>query len=77
MTSLSTKYGIGIGDMNTGKTIFWIGFILTIGIILFYLVMMYVDVTCFTTWIYSLLLCGVVLVGSIMMLIGRALERRS
>lgn len=63
--------------MNTGKTIFWIGFIITIGIILVYIILMLIDVTCFTTWITSLSLCGLVLLGAVLMLIGRGIERKS
>jgi len=61
---------------KTGKTIFWIGFIITIAIVITYLITLVVDATCFTSWVTSLSLCGIVLVGSILMLIGRALERR-
>lgn len=64
-------------DMKTGSSLFWIGFLITIGIIITYIVMLIVDVTCFTTWIISLSLCGIVLVGSVMMLVGRSLERKS
>ncbi len=42
-----------------------------------YIIIMIIDVTCFTSWITSLSLCGIVLLGSILMLIGRAIERRS
>jgi len=63
--------------MKTGAAIFWIGFTLTICIVIIYIIMMIVDVTCFTSWITSLCLCGTVLVGSVMMLIGRALERKA
>lgn len=61
----------------TGKYIFWTGFILTIGIVMAYIIIMIIDVTCFTSWITSLSLCGIVLLGSILMLIGRAIERCS
>ncbi len=61
----------------TVKYIFWTGFILTIGIVMAYIIIMIIDVTCFTSWITSLSLCGIVLLGSILMLIGRAIERRS
>ena len=61
----------------TGKYIFWTGFILTIGIVMAYIIIMIIDVTCFTSWITSLSLCGIVLLGSILMLIGRAIERLS
>lgn len=63
--------------MKTGKIIFYTGFVITIAIIVVYIVMMLIDVTCFTTWITSLTVCGLVLLGAIMMLIGRALERKS
>lgn len=61
----------------TGKSIFWTGFILTIAIVITYIIILIIDVTCFTTWVTSLTLCGVVLLGSILMLIGRAIERRT
>ncbi|MDE6528069.1 MAG: hypothetical protein K2L78_03370 [Muribaculaceae bacterium] len=65
-------------DMGiTGKSIFWTGFILTITIVIAYIIILIIDVTCFTTWIASLTFCGAVLTGSILMLIGRAIERRS
>ena len=63
--------------MNTGKILFWIGFTLTIAIIVAYIVLMAIDVTCFTTWLISLSVCGTVLVGASMMLMGRAIERHA
>lgn len=62
---------------NSGKTLFWIGFLITIGIIIAYIILMIIDVTVFTTWVTSLSLCGIVLVGSILMLVGRQMERRA
>lgn len=61
---------------TTGRILFWIGFILTIGIVIAYIITMIVDVTCFTSWITSLTLCGIVLLGAILMLAGRSIERR-
>lgn len=61
--------------MKYGALLFWIGFILNIGIIIAYIILAIIDVTCFTTWITSLALCGFVLVGAILMLIGRTIER--
>lgn len=61
--------------MKYGALLFWIGFILNIGIIIAYIILAIIDVTCFTTWITSLTLCGIVLVGAILMLIGRTIER--
>lgn len=62
---------------RTGKSLFWAGFVITIGIVTGYIITLVIDVTCFTAWITSLTLCGGVLVGSVLMLIGRAIERRS
>ncbi len=61
--------------MKYGALLFWIGFILNIGIIIAYIILAIIDVTCFITWITSLTLCGFVLVGAILMLIGRTIER--
>lgn len=61
--------------MKYGALLFWIGFILNIGIIIAYIILAIIDVTSFTTWITSLTLCGFVLVGAILMLIGRTIER--
>ena len=61
--------------MKYGALLFWIGFILNIGIIIAYIILAIIDVICFTTWITSFTLCGFVLVGAILMLIGRTIER--
>ena len=45
--------------MKYGALLFWIGFILNIGIIIAYIILAIIDVTCFTTWITSLTLCGI------------------
>lgn len=63
--------------MKTGKTIFWTGFIITIGIIIAYLLTMIIGVAAFAGWIVSLSLCGIVMVGAVLMIIGRAIEKRS
>lgn len=61
----------------TGKSIFWAGFILTITIVIAYIIVLIIDVTCFTTWVASLTFCGTVLTGALLMLLGRAIEQRS
>lgn len=61
--------------MKTGKTLFWVGFVLTLGVIIAYLTIMIVEVPAFTGWIASLSLCGLVLVGSVLMLMGRSIEK--
>lgn len=63
--------------MKTGKTIFWTGFIIAIGIIIAYLLTMIIGVAAFAGWIVSLSLCGIVMVGAVLMIIGRAIEKRS
>lgn len=62
--------------MKVGKIIFFTGFYITIAIIAVYIVMMLIDVFFFTTWITSLTMCGLVLLGTVMMLVGRAIERK-
>lgn len=62
---------------KTGKSIFWTGFILTITIVIAYITILIIDVTCFTSWVATLTMCGLVLLGSILMLMGRAMERRA
>lgn len=62
--------------MKVGKIIFFTGFYITLAIIAFYIVMMLIDVSFFTTWITSLTMCGLVLLGTVMMLVGRAIERK-
>lgn len=63
--------------MATGKALFWTGFIVTIVIIVAYLILLIVDVTLFVTWITSLSVCCLVIAGAVLMLIGRAIERKS
>lgn len=62
--------------MKVGKIIFFTGFYITLAIIAVYIVMMLIDVSFFTTWITSLTMCGLVLLGTLMMLVGRAIERK-
>lgn len=62
--------------MKVGKIIFFTGFYITLAIIAVYIVMMLIDVSFFTTWITLLTMCGLVLLGTVMMLVGRAIERK-
>lgn len=62
--------------MKVGKIIFFTGFYITLAIIAVYIVMMLIDVSFFTTWITSLTMCGLLLLGTVMMLVGRAIERK-
>jgi hypothetical protein len=60
-----------------GRSIFWIGFTITVCVVIAYIVMMLIYITTFASWIASLILCGTVLLGSVLMLIGRSIERKS
>ena len=62
--------------MKVGKIIFFTGFYITLAMIAVYIVMMLIDVSFFTTWITLLTMCGLVLLGTVMMLVGRAIERK-
>lgn len=63
--------------MKTGKTLFWVGLCVNVGVIITYLILMIIGVDAFASWIVSLSLCGIVLVGSVLMLLGRSLEKHS
>ena len=60
---------------RTGKSLFWAGFILTLAVVIGFIVMMMVGVAPFTTWVSALTLCGLVLVGALLMYLGRSFER--
>ena len=60
-----------------GRSIFWIVFTITVCVVIAYIVMMLIYITTFASWIASLILCGTVLLGSVLMLIGRSIERKS
>ncbi len=62
---------------KTGRSLFWAGFILTIAVVAVFIVMMIIGVAPFTTWVSALTLCGLVLVGALLMYLGRAFERGS
>lgn len=62
---------------KTGRSLFWAGFILTIAVVAGFIVMMIIGVAPFTTWVSALTLCGLVLVGALLMYLGRAFERGS
>lgn len=60
-----------------GACLFWTGFVLTMATIVSYIIAMLINVTVYASWIVSLSVCGVVMLGAILMLIGRAVERKS
>lgn len=61
---------------NVGRGLFWIGFIIIIGIVLAYIIVMIIDVTALGTWVTALSVCGITLIGGCLMLWGRGIERR-
>lgn len=63
--------------MKTGKTIFWTGFMITLGMIIAYLLTMIIGVAASTGRIVSMSLCGVVMAGALLMIIGRVIDKRS
>lgn len=59
-----------------GKGLFWIGFILLMGVVMAYLIMMLAGTLAFATWVTTLTICGIILIGGLLMLIGRTYERK-
>ncbi len=59
-----------------GKGLFWFGFILLMGVVVAYLIMMVAGTLALATWVTTLTICGVIFAGGILMLIGRGYERR-
>lgn len=59
-----------------GKVLFWFGFIVLIGIVMAYLILLLAGALAYVTASAILILCGVILGGTLLMLLGRAYERR-
>lgn len=59
-----------------GKGMFWIGFILLMGVVIAYMITMFAGVVAFASWVTALTFCGLILVGGLFMLIGRTYERK-
>lgn len=62
---------------STGGILFWAGFIAVILTVAAFLLILLFNAPLFTTWIASLSFCGLVLVGTAMMMVGRSLEKNS
>lgn len=58
-----------------GKGLFWVGFILLMGVVIGYLISMLAGTLVFASWVAALTFCGLILVGGLFMLIGRTYER--
>ena len=64
--------------MNTlGKGLFWLGFIILIGVVFAYLIMMLAGSIAFATTAAVLSICAVILIGALLMIMGRGYERRA
>ncbi len=59
-----------------GKGLFWLGFILLMGVVIAYLIMMLAGALAIATWVTTLTISGIILVSGLFMLIGRSYERR-
>ena len=59
-----------------GKGLFWIGFILLMGVVIAYMITMFVGVVALASWTTAVTFSALIIVGGIFMLIGRASERR-
>ena len=58
-----------------GKFLFWLGFTLVFAIVIAYIVLMILDVQCFTTWVTSVAVIGIAIVGAILMVAVWGTER--
>ncbi len=62
---------------SLGKALFWIGFIVLIGVVMAYLIITIAGALAFVTTTSVLTLCAAILIGALLMLIGRGYERRA
>ena len=56
-----------------GKTLFWVGFVALIGVVLAYLIIIVTGAVAFATTALSI--CAIILVGSLLMVWGRSYEK--
>ncbi|WP_297070726.1 hypothetical protein [uncultured Duncaniella sp.] len=59
-----------------GKGLFWIGFILLMGVVIAYMIIMFAGIVAFTTWTTSITICAIIIVSGLLMLVGRTYERK-
>lgn len=63
---------------SNGKTIFWLGFLITLGTFIAYIIVIgFCNDEAMNTWVTSLSMCGIELLGAILMLVGRSIERKA
>ena len=58
-----------------GKVLFWIGFAALIGVVLAYLIIIISGVLAFATTTTALSICAIILIGALLMLLGRYYEK--
>lgn len=57
-----------------GRALFWIGFVALIGVVLAYLIIMISGAVAFATTSTALSICAIILIGALLMLLGRHYE---
>jgi len=64
--------------MNTlGKILFWLGFIVLIGVVFAYLILIIAGSMVFATTTAALSICAILVVSGLLMLAGRAYEHKA
>ncbi|MDE6555973.1 MAG: hypothetical protein K2K55_03325 [Duncaniella sp.] len=61
---------------SLGKGIFWLGFILLMGVVMAYLIIMMAHIAVFAMTSVALTMCAIILISGLLMLIGRSYERK-
>lgn len=59
-----------------GKSLFWIGFVVLMGVVIAYMITMFAGVIAFASWVTALTFCGLILIGGLLMLVERTYERK-
>lgn len=58
-----------------GKILFWIGFVALIGVVIAYLIIVLTGAMAFATTATALSICAIILIGTLLMLMGRSYEK--
>lgn len=58
-----------------GKALFWVGFVALIGVVIAYLIIILTGAVAFATTATALSICAIILIGSLLMLMGRSYEK--
>ncbi|MCH5326307.1 MAG: hypothetical protein J1E29_03775 [Duncaniella sp.] len=60
-----------------GKGLFWLGFIILVGVVFAYLIMIIAGAMAVATTAVMLTICAAILAGALLMLLGRTYERKA